>query len=49
MLVDSRVRFEGKGEDLAVPQAKLGSLEVVATLEKGRLKLDPFQAKLPPT
>jgi uncharacterized protein involved in outer membrane biogenesis len=47
MLARSRLRFEGRGDGLVVPQAKLGSLVVTALLDQGRLHLDPFQAKLP--
>ena len=37
----------GRGDDLVMPQAKLGSLHVTALLEQGHLRLDPLQAKLP--
>jgi uncharacterized protein involved in outer membrane biogenesis len=47
MLARSRLRFEGKGESLAMPQAKLGSLRITAMLADGRLRLDPLQANLP--
>ncbi len=47
MLARSRLRFEGTGEGLAMPEAKLGSLQVTATLADGRLRLDPLQASLP--
>ena len=47
MLAHSRLRFEGRGEELLVPQAELGSLALTATLADGRLRLDPVQAKLP--
>ena len=47
MLARSRLRFEGRGDELLVPQAKLGSLAVTALLDQGRLHLDPLQAKLP--
>ena len=35
MLARSRLRFEGKGESLAMPQAKLGSLQITAMLADG--------------
>jgi uncharacterized protein involved in outer membrane biogenesis len=47
MLARSRLRFQGSGESLGVPQAKLGSLQITAMLENGRLRLDPLQAHLP--
>ena len=47
MLASSSLRFEGSGEGLVVPQAKLGSLRITAMLENGHLRLDPLQAQLP--
>ena len=47
MLARSRLRFEGKGESVAMPQAKLGSLQITAMLADGRLRLDPLQVNLP--
>ncbi|MFZ1429763.1 MAG: AsmA family protein [Geminicoccaceae bacterium] len=47
LLADSRLRFEGEGRDLTVPDADLGSITVTAALADGRLRLDPFRAVLP--
>ncbi len=47
MLARSRLRFEGQGSDLVVPQAELGSFTATALLADGRLRLDPLQASLP--
>ena len=47
MLAHSRLRFEGRGQELLVPQAELGSLALTASLADGRLRLDPVQARLP--
>ena len=47
MLQRSRLRFVGRAAELAVPQAVLGSLDLTAVLEDGRLRLDPLLAKLP--
>ena len=47
LLARSRLRFEGRGEDLAVPQAELGTIAATAVLEDGRVTLDPLRADLP--
>ena len=47
MLAQSRLRLEGRGEKLEVPQAKLGSVSLTAELLDGHLRLDPVQASLP--
>ena len=47
ILQRSRLRFEGRGHDLAIPQALLGSFDLTAVLEDGRLRLDPLVAELP--
>lgn len=47
LLSDSRLRFEGEGQGLKVPDADLGSISVTVALADGRLQLDPFHANLP--
>lgn len=47
LLAGSRLRFEGEGQDLKVPEADLGSITLTAALADGRLQLDPFHATLP--
>jgi uncharacterized protein involved in outer membrane biogenesis len=47
LLARSRLRFEGRGEALAVPQAELGTIAATAVLEDGRVTLDSLRADLP--
>lgn len=47
LLAASRLRFEGEGHDLKVPEADLGSITLTAALADGRLRLDPLDAVLP--
>lgn len=47
LLAESRLRLDGQGQDLQIPAADLGSLQASATLDQGRLRLEPFRAVLP--
>lgn len=47
ILRDSRLRVEGRAENLRVPQANLGTVALQARIEDGRIVADPLRADLP--